>query len=224
MGTATDLFRKEGIRGFYRGGLPILVGGTMFRSAQFGVYSNVLSLEHAYFGKKERVFGIFDYQVAIAGFFGGIGRGLIEGPFDFIKIRRQVDKPWKFSEIYKGTGLTVLRNSGLFCSFSIYLDFTKQLFPNGELGPFLTGAISANLAWMTIWPLDVLKSRRQSGMYAGKSSVSLMVDIVKSGKLYRGILPGLVRSSFANGSSMAVYSFIKQTLSERDGGTRLVNK
>jgi hypothetical protein len=32
-----DLYRKEGIRGLYRGGLPLMIGGSMMRSAQFGV-------------------------------------------------------------------------------------------------------------------------------------------------------------------------------------------
>ena len=29
----------------------------------------------------------------------------------------------------------------------------------GGLGPFWTGAICANLAWLTIWPIDVVKSQ-----------------------------------------------------------------
>ncbi len=32
-----DLYSKEGIRGLYRGGVPLVIGGSMMRSAQFGV-------------------------------------------------------------------------------------------------------------------------------------------------------------------------------------------
>lgn len=38
LAVATEVFRKEGVRGLYRGGMPIFVGGALFRSAQFGVY------------------------------------------------------------------------------------------------------------------------------------------------------------------------------------------
>ena len=39
-----DLFRSEGIRGMYRGGLPLFLGGSLFRSAQFGFYENAMHL------------------------------------------------------------------------------------------------------------------------------------------------------------------------------------
>ena len=73
------------------------------------------------------------------------------------------------------------------------------------LTPFAKGAICANLAWLTVWPADVIKTQRQSGNYEGKSTLQLLQTNVRSGKLFRGILPGLVRSTVANGSSMVIY-------------------
>ena len=32
-----NLYTKEGLKGLYRGGLPLMIGGSMMRSAQFGV-------------------------------------------------------------------------------------------------------------------------------------------------------------------------------------------
>lgn len=91
-----------------------------------------------------RIFGIFDSQVVVAGFAGGIGRGLVEGPFEYIKTRRQVQGQWKLREIMNGSGATIFRNSFLFSSFVIYIDLSNQLVPGG-LGPFWTGAICSNL-------------------------------------------------------------------------------
>ena len=34
---------------------------------------------------------------------GGVSRGLVEGPFEYIKVRRQVEQPWKISEILSGS-------------------------------------------------------------------------------------------------------------------------
>ena len=80
--TATRLFETEGIKGLYRGGLPIFIGGALFRSAQFGVYESTLrllrsqeendaSVEEKYeLSLKRRVLGQ-DYKVFIAGFCGG---------------------------------------------------------------------------------------------------------------------------------------------------------
>ena len=217
LSTARDIIRSEGIFGLYRGGLPLVFGGALIRSAQFGINESAIKYLRENFGKvqaEDRIFGIFDWQVVVAGFAGGIGRGLVEGPFEFIKTRRQVDRAWSIKEIFSGSGATVFRNSFLFSSFMIYVDISKQLVPGG-LGPFWTGAICANLAWLTIWPLDVVKSQMQSGNYQGQSFAKLLVDNIRTGAMFRGIVPGLSRSFIANGCSMVVYNKVLQLLKER---------
>lgn len=215
---ALDLIRSEGIRGLYRGGVPLLVGGTLFRSAQFGVNDLGLKFIRSYRDSDEPLkshqrffFNTFDYEVIFAGFCGGLGRGVVEAPFEFIKVRRQVDKQWKFRDIYKGSGITLLRNSFLFMFFMVYIDLGNQIVPGG-LSPFMKGAVCANLAWLSIWPLDVIKSQYQSGNYQNKSFIHLLKDAHTQGTLFKGLIPGLIRSSIANGSSMTIFVLVQSTL------------
>jgi solute carrier family 25 carnitine/acylcarnitine transporter 20/29 len=220
--TAKNIFANDGVPGLYRGGVPLFFGGGLIRSAQFGVYETVLALEKKYFGEctaDQKLLGIFNPQVIVAGFAGGIGRGLVEGPFEYIKTRRQVNQSWLMREVFTGSGATVFRNSFLFCFFMIYVDLTKQFTPNG-LGPFWTGAVCSNLAWLTIWPLDITKSQVQSGKFPGQSFASLLVGNIRSGNVFRGLLPGLARSSIANGCSMEVYNMLLKQLKERESTTR----
>lgn len=207
---ASKLFREEGIRGLYRGSLPLVIGGAVIRSSQFGVNDIALTaLRHRLSSgkpipKAERILGVFDYQVIVAGYIAGIARGLVEGPFEFFKVRRQVNEGWKLREVFSGLEVTILRNSFLFSSFMIYIDLSKLVIEGG-LSPFWTGAICANMAWLTIWPLDVAKTMVQSGKYSDKSTSILIADIFRTGALYRGLLPGLIRSTLSNGCSMVVY-------------------
>ena len=150
----------------------------------------------------------------LAGFAGGIGRGLVEGPFEYIKVRRQVHSEWKWSRLYEGSSVTMLRNAFLFCAFSIYRAVVPPLFPEGKMPAFLEGAICANLAWFTIWPLDVVKSQRQSGRYTNKSSLMLLKEACRSGTAFRGLLPGFFRSTIANGCAMVVFKKTQSTLRE----------
>jgi hypothetical protein len=156
---------------------------------------------------------MFDYHIVLAGFAGGIGRGLVEAPFEFIKVRRQVGQKWKWTELLNGSQATMFRNSIMFCVFMIYIDMSKQLVPGG-LGSFWTGAICSNIAWLTIWPLDVAKSQIQSGdkAYTNMRYFDLMKDIVKKRLLFRGLLPGLTRSFIANGFSMVAYDNVERML------------
>jgi solute carrier family 25 carnitine/acylcarnitine transporter 20/29 len=89
---ARHILKNEGIIGLYRGGLPLIIGGGFIRSAQFGVNNAALQYLRSERGRAllphERICGILDYDVIMAGFCGGIGRGLVEGPFEYVKVRR----------------------------------------------------------------------------------------------------------------------------------------
>lgn len=224
---ASELYRTGGIKAFYRGGVPLLLGGGLMRSTQFGVYHTVISsLRDRHSGGGDAAslssryyFGFIDPDVVVAGFCGGIGRGLVEGPFEMVKVRRQVASGWQFSDVFRGFGTTMLRNSFLFAGFVVYMDIFKQaLIRNdvdpGSVAPFWKAGTCANLAWLTIWPLDVVKTRRQSGRYDGRSVTWLLADAARTGQLYRGLGPGLLRSFVANGASMEVYAFVEKKLKE----------
>ncbi|OEU20046.1 mitochondrial carrier [Fragilariopsis cylindrus CCMP1102] len=224
---AGDLFAKEGIAGLYRGGVPLFFGGSLMRSAQFGVSGATNAWLVEKYGPAEHTFGIFDWQVIVAGAAGGMSRGLIEIPTDYFKTRRQVEQKWNIKQVFDGTGVTLARNTVLYAGFMVYIDLAKQLCRSGHvpailmtddkqnLSPFPKGAICANMAWLTVWPADVIKTQRQSGNYATKSTFQLLKDNIKTGRLYRGVLPGLVRSTIANGSSMVVYEYVATTLTKK---------
>jgi hypothetical protein len=172
------------------------------------------------------LFGIFNYQVVLSGMAGGISRGLVEAPTDFFKVRRQVEQRLSMRAVLSKTSVTLHRNKFLCSGFVIYMDLSKQLchaglvpglltVPDGsQLTPFWKGAICANLAWLTVWPGDVVKTQRQSGNYEGVSSLSLLKENIATGRLYKGVLPGLARSTIANGTSMVVYEMTHVALSQ----------
>ena len=228
------LFRKEGLRGLYRGGLPLLVGGSLMRSAQFGVSSHTKTTLDGWEGLPAyKLFGTLDYKVILAGMAGGAGRAVVEIPTDFFKVRRQVEHEYSFKSVLDGTVVTMGRNTVLFAAFMVYIDLTKQACQAGwipsflmttdqsNLTPFAKGAICANFAWLTVWPMDVVKTQRQSGNYSHDLSAwQLLKDNYQSGRLFRGLLPGLVRSSIANGSSMAIYEFVHSGLTSWTGAER----
>lgn len=214
--TGNHIFQTEGIKGLYRGGSILIVGGALIRSAQFGVNDFVIGHLHNRFGKtekKDRILGVFDPLVVVAGFAGGVGRGLVEGPFEYIKVRRQVNRPWTLRESYIGSGATMIRNSFLFMFFVLYVDLSKQVVEGG-LSPFLTGAICSNLAWLTIWPLDVVKTQMQSGKFEGRNFGAILSHVMKERLFFKGLLPGLMRSTIANGLSMIVYKKVEALLKE----------
>ena len=137
IATAKDIYASEGVRGLYRGGLPMILGGGLMRSAQFGVNAKVLSIISSYklIDGDEKWCGFIRPNVVVAGLCGGFCRGLVEGPVELSKIRRQVIETWKFSEALSGTGFTMFRNTWLFALFVVYVDISKQIV-SGGLGQY----------------------------------------------------------------------------------------
>jgi|TARA_B110000211_G_C14017243_1_gene525928 solute carrier family 25 carnitine/acylcarnitine transporter 20/29 len=221
-----NVFMREGIRGLYRGGLPLVIGGSMMRSAQFGVSGKVSDVLNTSNLPEYKLCGIFNYKIILAGIAGGLGRGLVEAPTDFLKVRRQVEQTWSIKQVLEGTGVTLGRNTFLYSSFVLYMDLSKQCCAagyvprwlttkdGGNLTPFAKGAVCANLAWLTIWPADVVKTQRQSGNYGNTNALALLRKNISNGTLYRGVTPGLARSTIANGCSMVIYEFVHTTLSK----------
>ena len=189
----------------------MLFGGSLFRSAQFGVNDFVLTMIG---GKSNnKMLGIFDQNVIIAGFAGGIGRGVVEGPAEFIKVRRQVTRPWAWKELFSGMTVTMVRNAFLFTSFVVNLDVLETYAPESvRSNSFLKGSIAATAAWIYVWPLDVCKSRRQSGLYGGIGSIALLTRVFAEGHMFRGLGMGLVRSVIANGCGLYVYTKYMESL------------
>jgi hypothetical protein len=217
--TARDLYAASGVRGFYRGGTALFLGGGLMRSAQFGVYNSVLpELRRRHGGSTDPSnywLGCIDPHVVVSGWAGGIGRGLVEGPFEMVKVRRQVASGWNVTDVFRGFGTTLFRNSFLFSSFVIYMDiFRQEMEVRREyvVTPGIKAGICANVAWLTIWPLDVVKTRRQSGRYDGRSLVWLLGDAFKGGDMYRGLSMGMIRSFVANFCSMEVYTVVEREL------------
>jgi len=76
--------------------------------------------------KSSYYLGCINPHVVIAGWVGGMGRGMVEGPFEMVKVRRQIVSAWAYKDIFQGFGTTMLRNSFLFSSFVMYMDILKQ--------------------------------------------------------------------------------------------------
>lgn len=211
-----DIVKADGMKGLYRGSLAPLIGGSFFRSAQFGCYTNVMHFLKTN-TEDQKFFGFLSWHVVAAGAAGGLGRGVVEGVADHIKVRQMVKQRWSLHSLRteSGMGVTCFRNVNLFGSFVIYMDLSKQL-TDGKMSPFWTGGLCASAAWLTIWPLDVVKSRIQSGLIDTKGGMlAVLKDVYRSGNLYAGVGPGLARGFIANGCSMFMYKKTEAFLSQR---------
>lgn len=101
-------------------------------------------------------------------------------------------------------------------NFFVMVDYGYRYFPDvfhaPLVGPFIKGGICATLSWWTIWPFETLKNKVQASNEGG-SALNRALHIIRSEgffSLYRGIMPGSIRSLVANGTSMVVFTYCQK--------------
>lgn len=177
---------------FYKGVQYPLITSMLGTSLMFGNYSYFLDL----FGNK----------FVAASTTGIIGAFFIT-PFDYLKIQKQIHnqqyknfKNIKITHLYCGNTLTILRESFAIPAYFLTFDY---LYYNYQLPSFLSGGIAGINSWLFTYPLDTLKSRKQS--YHTKS----LQELIFMGSLYNGLGITLLRSFIVNGTSFYLYSKIR---------------
>lgn len=87
--TIKKIYQTEnGLRGFYRGWFPPLVGSIIFRSLQFSVYEVFYTFAEKYPATHELIpcSGGIQYRIVLGGIVSGIARAVFECPFEFVKV------------------------------------------------------------------------------------------------------------------------------------------
>ena len=145
---------------------------------------------------------------ALAGSLVGAGEVTLL-PFDVLKIKSQTNAEYRkmafldivkkegVSGLYAGAGITAMRNIlGSFMLFGVN-SFVKQTMEDGGAKPgFVKLAVSSTAgsicSILVACPLDVVKTRMQSGNFSGKSATMIIGDIAKNeglGAFFKGAVP-----------------------------------
>ncbi len=215
--TFAQVIRNEGFFALYKGLLPPLIGSSIFRSIQFGVYNFFYThferdFPNSIWMKEIPYTGGLETRVIAGGIIAATCRTFIEAPLELIKVRRQVGQSWDMKSLFNGFSVTWVRTTGLMVTFFIILDtlsrHAAELLSKPVVGPFIKGGVVSTLAWWLIWPFETLKNQVQGNTEGPKTLSKRFVWVVQNHgakSLFRGIVPGSARSLIANGASMLVF-------------------
>ena len=227
---ARQVVRAEGIAGLFRGIVPIVASTGVQKSALFSANAGARrACETSGIAALTAPipFTSLPPSVIVGGVAAGTARTLVETPFELAKVRFQTGggvraatgllSLGQIAELYTGAGATWARGTAMLTTFFVLCDYSEraapQLMARPLLGGFLKGGVCATLAWAIAWPLEVAKNKVQGAegaLYKGRSTLAIVRQVAATDGLrglYRGILPGALRSFVANGAGMAVYQF-----------------
>jgi solute carrier family 25 carnitine/acylcarnitine transporter 20/29 len=223
-----NIMVQEGLPGLYQGITAPLVAVVPAFAIMFWSYdlAKTVQLKRQQNPVKELSLG----QIAAAGAFSGIPFALVVGPLERFKCLMQVDKlrysgfgdcvqqvyrAGGFRSVFRGTGMTVIRDvPGNAIYFTVYEFWRRRLcewqgtqHPTMGTGMTLFAGGMAGIGnWLFACPFDVVKSIWQTtpaGTYSSPLDVARKL-LEKEGPtaFFRGLSPALLRAFPANAACL----------------------
>ena len=174
----------------------------LYRGLKYPLFSSVMTNGCLFYSNKY----FFDYFKN--NYYSGFMTGLICSPLinglEALKVQHQTNKKSLFSyknkfKILKlGFSATLPRES---IAGSLY--FGTYYYLRQDYNSFTSGSVAGVSSWLFTYPLDVIKTRLQSG-----NSKNWKTAILKGG-LFNGLSICLIRSFIVNGISFTLYEYLK---------------
>ena len=189
-------------RHIYRGiGYPLLTTVPM-TSIQFGA--------EGFFGR------IVGDESAWDRFISGGLAGLVGVPImsvtELLRIRRQKFNSKKDFKLTRGMGITAAREvPAVSMYFGVY-EVVSRLLKDSGMGDspstFIAGGIGGALSWFVNYPIDVVKTRVQSG------ECNTFKEGWRMGNLWRGVSICMARGALVNGVGFLTFEKVKKMLED----------
>ncbi|VEU23633.1 DEKNAAC104918 [Brettanomyces naardenensis] len=236
--SAVDVVRKllqlEGPLAFYKGTLTPLIGIGAVVSVQFGVNEYM----KRFFNKRNNGDKMTMQQFFISGSVSGLANSFLASPIEHIRIRLQtqtvgpkvftgpidvIQKLYKqggIRLIYRGLGATLLRESigagSYFLTFEalVQRDMDKYHKPRKEVESWkncLYGGLAGYAMWLSIYPVDVLKSNLQADNYKNPKfktyadSARFIFQKYGIRGFFKGFITTLLRAAPANAATFVAF-------------------
>lgn len=217
-----QVYKQDGLKGFYAGALPPLLGSIVFRSLQFSVFESFYTYNERYDVMRREIPGLYgiQYRVVGGGLVASFARSVVECPFEYAKVKRQTGQTWQFNHAYHGFGVLYTRTTILMTTFFMFIDsfrrHTELMGSHG--GNFIVSSVSATLAWLIVWPFENLKNQIQADTVGVGSTwggrFRWMLKAHGLAGLYRGMVPGIICVSTRNGAAMVAMQYMHKTMTE----------
>lgn len=216
-----SLVAKNGLSGLYKGVSSPLTGVAAINAIIFGVYGNVQRRST----DPDSLMSHF-----VAGACAGFAQSALCSPMELAKTRIQIQgygSPIKclrdihavegFRGVFKGLGITVIREVPAFSSYFVTYELLTRNSDNAPvstLRTLLAGGLAGTASWVLTYPIDVIKSRLQVDGMSGQSKYTGALDCLKKsisaegyGFLSRGLTSTIVRAFPTNAACFTVVTW-----------------
>ncbi len=173
----------------------------------------------------------------VAGFWSGLPISFIVSPSELIKCRLQMEGIGGGSDkskglqmmknivategiggLYRGLALTMSREmpsyAFYFGSFQYSRKFLTERFGESRLNTFLAGCIGGAMSWITVYPIDVIKTQLQTQPGHTRQIINDIWNKQGIRGFFSGLMPCLIRAFIVAGFTFVPYEESKKILAK----------
>ncbi|XP_033115911.1 mitochondrial basic amino acids transporter-like [Anneissia japonica] len=235
--------REESTFGFFKGMISPLCGAVLSNSFLFGIEDNILELIGGASTTNHFIAGSISGLVCTSFIcpldlakirlqMQGIGtKQVAQSQKHYKNSLQAIYKIFKSDGLqgcYRGIGINLIRDipsTGLYFCADHYLSSLIASYTPGNKAStvwlFFAGGLAGSLSWLSIYPLDVIKSRWQADGVGHMRLYSSYLDCLlqctrKEGWsiLFKGVTVTMLRGIPVNGAIFVVYKYVKQLLTQ----------
>ncbi|KAI8810263.1 mitochondrial carrier domain-containing protein [Cladochytrium replicatum] len=240
----TQTYAAEGLAGFYRGVVPLLLSVSAFRSVSFTMYTNTkafLNQTILPISADEQLGSLCAYRriaanAYISGAAGGCVVATLNAPLEFVKIQRQLERLIHTAQQQQAEAGAAARasakslrtaGSGVPPAADPAVLPAKAAVPTvGEVfvGPASAGIVAGDdhaIAGTRGRKPPVRRSDQQKAEFKPGTTVDMIRKIIKKRGvvgLYSGYVPHLLRDGFGTGLYFTFYELLKHSLINYNAG------
>ncbi|CAH9117811.1 unnamed protein product [Cuscuta epithymum] len=236
---AKDIFREEGLRGFWRGNVPALLMVMPYTAIQFTVLHKLKTFASGSSNSEDHI-NLSPYLSYISGAFAGCAATVGSYPFDLLRTILASQGEPKVYPSLRSAFVDILETRGIRGLYSGLSPTLVEIIPYAGLQfgtydtfkrwtmLFLCGLAAGTCAKVVCHPLDVVKKRFQieglkrhprygaqvklnayRNMYDALSRILLQEGWAG---LYKGIVPSVIKAAPAGAVTFAAYEFTSDWL------------
>jgi solute carrier family 25 carnitine/acylcarnitine transporter 20/29 len=210
-----NIYQESGLKGFYRGIAPPLIGVTVEKCFLFGSYDNFKNNNPLCNDNNRNSYT----NIFASGVFSGLITTFVVTPVDKVKILLQNKKQISLKNIiqngnimslYNGWSATLFREVP---GYGIY--FTSYEYLKNTFGmpyfytPIIYGSLCGIASWLFIYPSDPIKTKMQNNSINFKNALKIILQNEGVYGLYRGMSLALFRAIPLHGGVFMGYELCK---------------
>jgi len=228
-----EVYRQDGIAGFFGGVRGMMVGQAIIKSVAFSVNAVALAFLQQSFPDVAA-----PALLLAASCFSGFVTSFVVTPVERIKVMMQAAPPGTYANeldclqailrkegwtglFGRGLGPTLARevpSYGMYFSIYGFLMQTDVATWLGSFAPLLFGAFSGCACWLPVYPIDVVKTVVQNTEGGDTSTWEVMSDLYKTGGMgafFDGLTPKMIRAAINHAVTFYMYDQILSVLAPR---------